>query len=153
MKKTNVYVCMYVLLFLGGGAIEGALSVYMESLAETMGNREQLAIAAFAQALLVIPKTLAVNGAFDATDLVSKLRAHHYAAQTEPDKSALKWSGLDLEKGKIRDNVAAGVLEPALSKIKMLKFATEAAITVLRIDDSIKMNPAERPDRPVEHGY
>jgi len=45
----------------GGGCVEAALSVYMESVAETLGSREQLAIAAFAQALLVIPKTLAVR--------------------------------------------------------------------------------------------
>jgi len=38
------------------------------------------------------------------------------------------------------------VLEPAISKVKMIRFATvEAAITILRIDDSIRMNPAERP--------
>lgn len=46
----------------GGGSVEAALSVYMESLADTMGTREQLAVAAFADALLIIPKTLAVNG-------------------------------------------------------------------------------------------
>ncbi len=46
----------------GGGAVEAALSVYMEHLASTMGSREQLAIAAFAQAMLIIPKTLAVGG-------------------------------------------------------------------------------------------
>ena len=59
----------------GGGAVESALSVYMESVANSLGSREQLAVAAFAQALLIIPKTLAVNGACDATDLVAKLRS------------------------------------------------------------------------------
>ena len=42
--------------------------------------------------------------------------------------------GLDLIKGAVRDNKKAGVLEPAVSKIKSLKFATEAAITILRIN-------------------
>ena len=41
--------------------------------------------------------------------------------------------------GKVRNNLKAGVLEPAMSKVKSLKFATEAAITVLRIDDMIKL--------------
>lgn len=41
--------------------------------------------------------------------------------------------------GKVRNNLKAGVLEPAMSKVKSLKFATEAAITILRIDDSIKL--------------
>lgn len=49
--------------------------------------------------------------------------------------------GLDLIAGTIRDNKKAGVLEPAISKIKSLKFATEAAITILRIDDMIKLDP------------
>ena len=41
----------------------------------------------------------------------------------------------------------AGVLEPAMSKVKSLRFATEAAITVLRIDDWIKINPKEENQR------
>lgn len=45
-----------------------------------------------------------------------------------------------MTKGEVRDNRKAGVLEPAMSKIKSLKFATEAAITILRIDDMIKLN-------------
>lgn len=52
---------------------------------------------------------------------------------------ALKYSGLDLTNGKVRNNMAAGVIEPAMSKVKSLKFATEAAITILRIDDRITL--------------
>lgn len=40
----------------GGGAVEAALSVYLEYLATTLGSREQLAIAEFAESLLIIPK-------------------------------------------------------------------------------------------------
>jgi T-complex protein 1 subunit alpha len=47
--------------------------------------------------------------------------------------------GLDLVNGVVRDNKKAGVLEPAMSKVKSLKFATEAAITILRIDTLIKV--------------
>ena len=54
--------------------------------------------------------------------------------------------GLDLLQGEVRDNKKAGVLEPAMSKIKSLKFATEAAITILRIDDLIKLNPEDKGD-------
>jgi T-complex protein 1 subunit alpha len=53
-----------------------------------------LAIAEFAQALLVIPKTLAINAAKDSTDLTAKLRAYHHASQTasaDAEKKALKW--------------------------------------------------------------
>ena len=65
----------------GGGAVEAALSIYLDSFATTLGTREQLAIAEFSQALLVIPKTLAVNAALDATDVVSQLCMYHNTAQ------------------------------------------------------------------------
>jgi T-complex protein 1 subunit alpha len=55
--------------------------------------------------------------------------------------------GLDLYEGTVKDNKKAGVLEPTISKIKSLKFATEAAITILRIDDLIKLDPEPRDDR------
>jgi T-complex protein 1 subunit alpha len=105
-----------------------------------------LAIAEFAQSLLVIPKTLSVNAAQDSSDLVAKLRAFHNASQTMKERDGLKWYGLDLLSGVVRDNKKAGVLEPAVSKIKSLKFATEAAITILRIDDLIKIAPKPKED-------
>lgn len=46
--------------------------------------------------------------------------------------------------GTVRDNRNAGVFEPAISKIKSLKFATEAAITILRIDDMIKLESDDK---------
>jgi len=131
----------------GGGAVEGALSIYLENFASTLGSREQLAIAEFAEALLYVPKTLAMNAALDASDLVAKLRAHHNAAQTDASKKQLAHSGLDLVQGRIRNNVESGVLEPAMAKVKMLQAATEAAITILRIDDMIKLNPRQQPER------
>ena len=59
----------------------------------------------------------------------------------------MKWVGLDLFEGVVRDNKKAGVLEPTISKIKCLKFATEAAITILRIDDMIKLAPQPKEGR------
>ena len=110
------------------------------------GSREQLAIAEFATALLVIPKTLAVNAAKDATDLVAKLRSYHNAAQNAPagdPKKVLLRYGLDLLKGDVRDNVTAGVLEPTVSKVRSLKSAFEAAVSLLRIDDAIQVVPGK----------
>ncbi|PON61180.1 T-complex protein 1, alpha subunit [Parasponia andersonii] len=123
----------------GGGAVESALSVYLEYLATTLGSREQLAIAEFAESLLIIPKVLSVNAAKDATELVAKLRAYHHTAQTKAEKKHLSSMGLDLLKGTVRNNLEAGVIEPAMSKVKIIQFATEAAITILRIDDMIRL--------------
>ena len=126
----------------GGGAVEAALSIYLENMATTLRSREQLAIAEFANALLVIPKVLSVNAAKDSTDLVAKLRAIHHQAQSQGNEE-LAGMGLDLVKGELRDNIASGVLEPALSKVKSIQFATEAAITILRIDDLIQLEPEQ----------
>ncbi|KAL6183497.1 hypothetical protein ACLB2K_044908 [Fragaria x ananassa] len=125
----------------GGGAVETALCEYLECFAITLGSREQLAIAEFAESLTVIPKVLAVNAAKDSTDLVAKMRAYHHKAQAPGDRrqqSHCNW-GLDLVKGVVINNLEAGVIEPAMSKIKMIQFATEAAITILRIDDMIRL--------------
>ncbi|GJN23949.1 hypothetical protein PR202_gb11649 [Eleusine coracana subsp. coracana] len=127
----------------GGGAVEAALSVYLENLATTLGSREQLAIAEFAESFLIIPKVLSVNAAKDATELVAKLRAYHHTAQTKADKQHYSGMGLDLAKGIIRNNLEYGVIEPAMSKVKIIQFATEAAITILRIDDMIKLTKEE----------
>mmetsp|Transcript_24577 Transcript_24577/g.30219 ORF Transcript_24577/g.30219 Transcript_24577/m.30219 type:complete len:590 (-) Transcript_24577:194-1963(-) len=133
MLESSTLVC-------GGGAVEAALSVHLENFSTTLDTREQIAIQEFADALLVIPKTLAVNAAKDSSELIAKLRSAHAKGQKDPsaDKT-LQHTGLDLVEGVIRDNLAAGVVEPAISKIKSLRFATEAAITILRIDDRITL--------------
>ena len=75
--------------------------------------------------------------------MIAKLKVYHSASQSsdDPKKKDLKWAGLDLLNGKCRNNLSAGVLEPMDGKIKYLRFATEAAISILRIDDMIKINP------------
>lgn len=140
----------------GGGAVEAALSVYLEDFARTLGSREQLAVAAFAEALLVIPKTLALNAALDATDICARLRAAHALLQQQRDAQAAPGSaeavqalwGIDLLQGKLCRALPSGIVEASMSKTKSLKFATEAAVTILRIDDFIRIAPEpERKER------
>lgn len=139
----------------GGGAVETALNIYLENFATTVGSREQLAIAEFANALLVIPKTLANNAAKDASDLVSKLRTYHAASQTalptDIKRRKYKNYGLDLIEGKIVNETTNGVLEPTISKIKSLKSALEACIAILRIDTMITVAP--EPPKEDPHGH
>ena len=133
----------------GGGAVETALAIYLENFAHTLGSREQQAIAEFAEALLVVPKQLSINAALDAVDLVAKLRVVHHQAQFDPSQKdkGLQWTGLDLNNGLLRNSVEAGCLEPSMSKAKSIQFATEAAISILRIDDVIRLNAKEEPER------
>ena len=131
----------------GGGAVEASLNVYLEEFSKTIESREQLAVAEFAAALMIIPKTLSLNAALDATDNIAKLRVEHFKA-VKDGKKEFRFMGLDLHEGGLRDNVIAGVLEPQPSKIKSFQFATEAAITVLRIDDTVRLNPPEDEEDP-----
>ncbi|KAK3324072.1 chaperonin Cpn60/TCP-1 family [Cercophora scortea] len=149
----------------GGGAVETALHIYLEEFAGTVGSREQLAIAEFAQSLLVIPKTLAVNAAKDASELVAQLRSRHALSQRIQEgeanedekmvakKKAYKNYGLDLVKGKIVDEIKAGVLEPSISKIRQLKSAVEACISIMRIDTLIKLDPEQRGEEDDGHDH
>jgi len=135
-------------LVVGGGCVEVSTSLYLENFARTLSSKEQMAINEYAESLNVIPKQLAINAAKDATDLLTKLRYVHEKYQKEKehteDSKKLKNTGLDLLTGKIRNNYKAGVFEPAISKVKSLKFATEAAITILRIDDLIRIEPEKQ---------
>ena len=131
----------------GGGAVEAALSVYLSQIAKNYEGKEQVAMLKFAEALLVIPKILANNAALDAIDLIAKLRSAHYEAQQNGDKC---FASLDLVNGVVRDGMKDGVIEPGLSKVKSIQFATEAAITILRIDDLIKVTPEKKDDRGEE---
>ncbi|POS84487.1 T-complex protein 1 [Erysiphe pulchra] len=140
----------------GGGAVETALHIYLEEFAGTVGSREQLAIGEFAQALLSIPKTLAVNAALDASELTAQLRSRHALSQRTQDGEANEFEkniakrknfknyGLDLTNGKVVDEIKIGVLEPSMSKIKQLKSAVEACIAIMRIDTMIKLDPEQR---------
>ncbi|ROW02256.1 hypothetical protein VSDG_02546 [Cytospora chrysosperma] len=142
----------------GGGAVETALHIYLEEFAGTVGSREQLAIGEFAQSLLVIPKTLAVNAAKDASELVAQLRSRHALSQRIADgdanddektlarKKGYKNYGLDLMKGKVVDEIKAGVLEPSMSKVRQLKSAVEACISIMRIDTLITLDPEQQAD-------
>jgi len=127
----------------GGGACETALSLHLEDYARTLDSKEQLAVAAFADALMVIPTQLTCNAALDAIDLTSKLRVAHHSAMEDKSKSEQRYYGLDLVNNGIQNALKNGVVEPSVSKLKSLKFATEAAITVLRIDDLIKLDKPE----------
>lgn len=165
----------------GGGAVETALHIYLEEFAVTVGSREQLAIGEFAQSLLIIPRTLAVNAAKDSSDLVAQLRSYHATSQriqdtphappsspskggkspnnaTEQERALAKKKnfknyGLDLTRGKVVDQIKAGVLEPSMSKVKQLKSAVEACIAVMRIDTLIKLDPEQRGGGDDGHGH
>jgi len=114
----------------GGGAIEMELSKHLRSYAKTIKTKAQLIISAYAKALEVVPRQLAINAGFDATDLLNQLRAAH--ARDE------RWAGVDIENDGICDTIKSFVWEPALVKQNALAAATEAACMILSVDETIK---------------
>ncbi|OAQ52927.1 hypothetical protein HTG_08855 [Natrinema mahii] len=113
----------------GGGAPEIELSLALRDYADSVGGREQLAVEAFADALEVIPRTLAENAGLDPIDSLVELRSAHDGGDTG--------AGLDAYTGDTIDMDAEGVYEPLRVKTQAIESATEAAVMLLRIDDVI----------------
>ena len=136
-------------LVVGGGSVEGYLTAYLKSFSLTLNTYEQISIAEFAESLLTIPKQLTLNAALDAPELLAKLLTKMNTALNHPETHVtLKYSGLDLVKGSVENNLEKGVVEPRSSKIKSIELATEAAVTILRIDECISLNPPPEPEYP-----
>ena len=134
----------------GGGATEMELAVKLRKFAPTVGGREQLAVETFAQALEVIPWSLAENGGYDAINTLIELRQSHEGAKGN------KNSGLSFEDGRANDMMAKHVVEPLRVKTQALSSAAEVANLVLRIDDIIasKKSPPPSPGGgPGGHGH
>ncbi|MDO5848323.1 MAG: thermosome subunit alpha [Methanobrevibacter sp.] len=121
----------------GGGAPEIAMAKKLKDYAESISGREQLAVTAFAEALEVVPKTLAENAGLDSIDSLVDLRASH---EDNP------YMGLNVFTGKVMDMKDAGVIEPKRVKKQAIQSASEAAEMILRIDDVIASSGSGNPD-------
>ena len=124
----------------GGGAPEMELSKVLKEYAESLPGREQLAVMQFAEALEVIPTTLAENAGLDPIDIISELRAQHEKGKT--------WAGVDVDTGKVGDMEKAGVFEPIVVKKQIIKSCSEAATLILKIDDVIASGKMKTPPMP-----
>jgi len=113
----------------GAGAPEIELAKQLRKYAESLSGREQLAVQAFADAVEVIPRTLAENAGIDPIDILTELKAAH-------DKNQ-KWAGIDVFTGKVVDSWKQGVIEPLKIKTQAISSASEVAVMILRIDDVI----------------
>jgi thermosome len=123
----------------GGGAVEIEVAKELRKYATSVGGREQLAIENFADAIEVVPKTLAENGGLEAIDVLVELRSAH-------EKQDGQYKGVNVFTGKIENMRDKGVLEPLIVKEQAIKSATESAAMILRIDDVIaSTKPKEGP--------
>eukprot|EP00730_Choanoeca_flexa_P016018 TRINITY_DN7489_c0_g1_i1.p1 TRINITY_DN7489_c0_g1~~TRINITY_DN7489_c0_g1_i1.p1 ORF type:complete len:547 (+),score=177.95 TRINITY_DN7489_c0_g1_i1:85-1725(+) len=131
----------------GAGATEIELALQLAQYGEQCAGLEQYAIKAFAEALEVIPHTLAENAGGRAKEVVSKL----YAAHQGGDKNV----GLDNETDNVgvKDVAEAKILDHMMTKHWAMVYATRAACTVLRVDQIIMAKKAGGPKAPKQPQY
>lgn len=113
----------------GAGAPEMEVAKYLKEFCTKLTGREQLAVKAFADAMEIIPRTLAENAGLDPIDVLTELRVQH-------DKG-MRWGGIDINTGKVFDAWKEGVIEPLKIKTQAVKSAAEVTELILRIDDVI----------------
>ena len=126
----------------GGGATHIHLARQLREYATTQSGREQMAIEGYAAALEIVPRTLAENAGYDPIDIVLSLSA----AQAKKEDSG-PWIGLNGNSGEIMDMFEEEIFDPIFVAEHAISGATEAAISILRIDDVLwaKKGP-ETPD-------
>jgi len=124
----------------GGGAPELEVSSRVRKWAESLSGKEQLAALAFAEALEVIPTTLAENAGLDPIDILVELRSRH-------EKGDL-WAGVDVFNGEVNDMAELDIYEPLSVKEQIIKSASEVAAMILRIDDVIASGRSGGPPMP-----
>ncbi len=116
-------------LVAGGGSPEVEVALRLQEYAATLEGREQLAVKAYAEALEIIPRTLAENAGLDPIDMLMELRSQH--------EKGVKTAGLNVFEGKVVDMWENFVVEPLRVKTQVINAATESAVMILRIDDII----------------
>jgi len=119
----------------GGGAPEAYIASGLKDWADRFEGRQQLAIKKYAEALEIIPLTIAENAGMDPIDTMITLRAKQAQGK--------KWTGIDARNTRIADMYSLDIIEPAAVKEQIIKSATEAACMLLRIDDVIASSGAK----------
>jgi chaperonin GroEL (HSP60 family) len=124
----------------GGGAPEIETARLLRDFAEKLAGLERLAVVAFADALEVIPITLAENSGMDPIDAISEMQSAHAKGN--------KWVGVNGYTNKVEDLSKINVYEPMVVKAQAIKSATEAATLLLKIDDIIAVQKMSAPPGP-----
>jgi T-complex protein 1 subunit theta len=124
----------------GAGATEIELAKLLKTYADQNPGLDQYAIKKYAEALEIIPRTLAENAGQVATDVVSNLYAAHSKGNTH--------DGIDVFEGGIKNAVEMGVVDLLAGKYSAIHLSTESAVTILRVDQIIMAKPAGGPKPP-----
>nr|MBI4156297.1 TCP-1/cpn60 chaperonin family protein [Candidatus Woesearchaeota archaeon] len=124
----------------GAGSTEIELAKELREYSNSLSGREQLAVLAFADAVEIIPRTLAENAGLDPIDVLTELKSEH--------EKGKKFAGINVFTGKVVDSWKEGVIEPLKIKTQAIKSASEVAELILRIDDVIAGTSTEKESMP-----
>lgn len=126
----------------GGGAIEMELSRHLRKYLRSISGKEQLVVNSYSKALEVIPRTLADNSGLDSTEIVNKLRQKHSVGEVGEGM----WYGVDVLNERVGDCFEQFIWEPEQVRVNVLVAATEAACTILSVDETVR-NPSSEQDQ------
>ena len=116
-------------LIAGGGAAESQASLELKNYANTLQGKDAYCVAAFADALEVIPYTLAENAGMKPIEVVTELQAQHGAG--------VVGAGINIKQGIVSDMYDLNVVQPLLVSTSAIQLAAETVAMILKIDDLI----------------
>ncbi|KAH6583150.1 hypothetical protein BASA60_001620 [Batrachochytrium salamandrivorans] len=116
-------------LIAGGGAPEIEVSLRMMEYAKTLKGMEAYCFEAFAEALEIIPTTLAENAGLNPITIVTELRNRHARGE--------KTAGINVRKGTISNILEENVIQPLLVSTSAIQLAAETVKMVMKIDDIV----------------
>ena len=119
----------YRALIAGGGAPEIQVSQKLMAYAKTLKGMEQYCFQAFAEALEVIPTTLAENAGLNPISIVTELRNRHARGEIT--------AGINVKKGTITNILEENVIQPLLVSTSAMELSAETVKMILKIDDLV----------------
>jgi len=146
----NTYkgICRDGRLVAGAGALEMELAKEVTSYGEKCEGLEQYAVQRFAQALHVVPKMLAENTGVKANVVIAELAAAHAEGKAHAGFDIESDSASTLKEDGTKHTINAvenQVFDLMVAKYWGLKYATDAAATILRVDQIIMAKRAGGP--------
>uniref|UniRef100_A0A7S2W2D7 T-complex protein 1 subunit delta n=1 Tax=Mucochytrium quahogii TaxID=96639 RepID=A0A7S2W2D7_9STRA len=116
-------------LIVGGGAPEAELALRLSQYAKTLKGQSQFCVKAFAEALEVVPYTLAENAGLNPINIVTELRRQH--------AEGCATAGINVRTGKITDLAEENIFQPLLVSTSAISLASETVRMILKIDDMV----------------
>ncbi|KAJ8604316.1 hypothetical protein CTAYLR_002566 [Chrysophaeum taylorii] len=116
-------------LIAGGGAPEAEIALKLADYAKTLAGKNAFCVRAFADALEVVPYTLAENAGLNPIAIVTELRKRHRAGEVD--------AGINVKQGTISHMYQEHVIQPLLVNTSAIHLATECICMILKIDDLV----------------